>query len=101
MSRHILLGASANLHSSVDTTILARGRELVLMVELRGSAGLPRMAAIGAELPICLRPADGSSWRKIEVDDVFQTRPQQAALPIVPWLCHPRPPTLMTRRAMP
>ena len=44
MSRHILLGTSANS--------TPRGRELVLMVELRGSAGLPRMAAIGASRPL-------------------------------------------------
>jgi hypothetical protein len=36
-----------------------------------------------------------------EIDDVFQTRPQQVALPVVPWLCHPRPPTLMTCHRVP
>jgi hypothetical protein len=39
--------------------------------------------------------------RMAEIDDVVQTRPQQIALPVVPWLCHPRPPTLMTRHPVP
>jgi hypothetical protein len=36
-----------------------------------------------------------------EIYDVLQCRPQQVLLAIVPWLCHPASPTLMTRHPMP
>jgi hypothetical protein len=39
--------------------------------------------------------------RMSEIDHLLQGRPQQALLTIVPWLCHPRPPTLMTRHLLP